>query len=52
MHQDTVMVGHAGTNVSLMIMMLPLAYFYLFQFVDCSQLVEIICTKLWFYQTS
>ena len=39
--QDTVIVGHAVTNVSLtMIKLLPLP----FQFVDCSQRFEIICS--------
>ena len=43
--QDTVTVGPTVKNISLTMMMLPLAYFStLFQFVDCSQLFEIIFT--------
>ena len=40
--QDTAILGHAVTNISLTLMMLPLAYFLPFSV--CSQLVEIICT--------
>ena len=43
--QDTVIVGHAVTNVSLTMMkLLPLAYFPPFAVCGLSQLFEIICT--------
>ena len=40
--QDTVIVGHAVKNVSLTVMMLPLAYFPPFSV--CGLFTEIICT--------
>ena len=42
--QDTVIICHAITNVSLTVMMLHWHIFDPFQFLDCSQLFEIICT--------